>query len=270
MSIFVSKGMRPALTTRRGGGGFASSLPIVGGGGGGGNPDSDDFDGANGSALDAGRWSTFNAGSTGGVTQQDGRYQNLIDDDGGSGNTSLWFGSSQGRYDYQDPGSLSFEYVAHNCGIGQVGDPTTAPAFVSNRFKLCGILVHADGDDPGPDVFTSQSYRGYFVGHRGSTQFTIEAKNNNAGTSNVTDEGADAAPLGRADLRVVGNGDGTINFFYRQPGEGEGDWVAAVVPGFQNPEPFTLANIRVGLVAYKYTEFAANFVGVCDRWERRS
>lgn len=250
----ISRAIRANLRGGRG----AVTVPVIGGGGGGGgNGFDDDFE--TGGTLDPGIWSTYQAGSTGGVTLSGGRYRNLIDDDSGTGNRSLWFGGSQGRFDYQDPGSLSFEFIATNIGIGQLGDSQAAVADTGD-FQLCGILVHVE-------TLATVSYRGYFVGHRGSAPFTIEAKNTSSGTSNVTDEGANFTGANtRMDLRVVGNGDGTVSFYNRAPNSSD-PWTAATAAGFQNPEPFTVG-MRVGLVAYKFDQFAPDFVGTCDAWQK--
>ena len=217
----------------------------------------DDFE--TGGSLDPALWTTYQSGSTGGVTLVSGRYRNLIDDDSGTGNRSLWFNAADGRMDYQTPGSLTFEFIAYNVGIGTLAD-SQAVVPDTGDFQFCGIMVHVE-------TLATVSYRTYLVGHRGGTAFTIEAKNTLNGSSNTTDEGANfTSGATRMDLRVVGNGDGTVSFYNRTALSSD-PWTLGTSAGFQNPEPFGV-NMRVGLVAYKFDEFAADFVGTCDAWER--
>src|SRR5690606_24664780 len=125
-----------------------------------------------------------------------------------------------------------------------------------------------------PDLDATDSAH-LVVGHRGSTAFTVEGKQTRKGWSEVTDEGANAAPQGRADLRLVGLPDRRLRAYWQlpnpQPGTFPDAWKPYAgdgrlpVPG---REPRFPEWVYVGLITYAQGESGLPFVGTADSIER--
>jgi len=218
----------------------------------------DTFDGSG--AMKA-RWTLYDDTSNMTVTQAGGRYHALVDDN--TGDQQLWYLTDQARMDWMLL-TFPFEVIATNIGIGTVGDTQTAnvPGVDTHAspWQFCGVCVHVL-------TMATVSYRLWTVGHRGGTHYTIESKNSLNGANNIADGGADLCPLGRADIRLVGNADSTITPFYRLPGDTTWLGSGAGMPdaGFQSPEPFA-ATANVGLLSYTFGLQSEPFVGTCDAW----
>jgi hypothetical protein len=220
----------------------------------------DNFNGSG--PLNPARWSTYIDAAVPTDTmvpsQTAGRYRKLVDIF--AGDPTLWYNADQARLDYQTL-TFPFEAIAYNVGIGLPGDSQAVPVpgvdMVAEPYAFCGVLIHIP-------TLTTASYRSCVFGHRGPTAYTIEQKNTLTGVSNVVDQGPGVLPLGRGDLRIVGNAPGnTLDFFYRQPGTPP--WVAVTEAGFSNPEPLP-ASVEVGLVTYAFGFPGSDFVGTCDEW----
>jgi len=129
-----------------------------------------------------------------------GRYRaNLIDN---TNDITLHYNSMQGRLDAKLL-SFPFVFIARNIGIGIQKDSQVAHTSNGNSFIFSGVQIHVRD-------FNSLNSSHIVVGHRGRKPFTIEGKNTVDGVSTVDDIGANVVPLGRADIRVVGNVDQSI------------------------------------------------------------
>jgi len=240
--------LRPPAT-----GGLIVRPPGLGGvAPGGGNGFDDDFESAG--ALDPALWTTYQAASVSDVTKSGGLLLYSVEDDGD--NNSLWFGANQGRLDYQSPGAGPWRFEAHDAGAAVLDSPGTPLAFASNEFQLVGIIYH----DP---TLATPTYRGCFAGHRGSTQFTVELKNNNAGSSTTRDEGADVH-AGLIDLAIEKAADGSVTFQRRTGG---GAWVTCTDP---SNIPAVTDDWVVGLTAYMFDGFKRDFTGRLGGWAKVS
>jgi hypothetical protein len=196
------------------------------------------------------------------VARVDGRYRaNLTDNEN---DVTLHFNASQGRLDAKAV-TFPFEVIARNIGIGTQGDSQQAPPPSGEPYVFAGIQVHViDLDEP-----TSSHV---VVGHRGPTAFTIEGKNTVSGDSTVNDAGANVAPNGRADIRIVGNADRTLTVYWQTPNPDPGsqadDWTLyggdGTLPG--SPPPFG-DTVYVGLITYAFGYGGIPFVGTCDAIE---
>lgn len=233
-----------------------------GGGGSGGTPAGsfgDSFDGT-GPLLD---YVTNNADALPDVSRVDGRYRAVLTDN--NGNKTLHFHQDQGRLDARVL-EFPFDYVARNIGIGTLDDSQSAPQ-PNNRsaFVFAGVQVHAlDLED--------RTSSHVVVGHRGNTRFTVEGKNTNSGSSSVNDAGRDVAPLGRVDLRIVGNADRTLTVYYQQPNPSPGtaadSWELYRGTGdLPGPDPAFGDSVYVGLITYAYGNALVPFVGTADSVE---
>ncbi len=218
----------------------------------------DDFSG-NGPLIN---YTTNNATALPGVTRTSGRYRaNLTDN---TGDITLHFNNSQGRLDAKLV-SFPFQYTARNIGIGTQGNSQTAPPGVGSPFIFAGIQVHV------PDL-NSRNSSHIVVGHRGSTYFTVEGKNTVNGASTVNDEGINAAPNGRADLRIVGNADNTLTIYWQAPnltGNSANDsWnlyrSSGELPG---TAPTYDTSVYIGLITYAQGSQGLPFVGTSDAIE---
>jgi hypothetical protein len=219
----------------------------------------DDFAG-DGPLLD---YVTNNAEALPDVARVDGRYRALVTDN--ADDRTLHFFDKQGRLDARLV-AFPFDYVARNVGIGRPDDSQSAPDSDSaETFVFAGVQVH----DPNLDARNSSHV---VVGHRGATTFTVEGKNTCDGTSRVDDAGPGAAPLGRADLRIVGHADGTLSVHFQQPNldhpsapdrwepyRGTGE-----LPG---PAPEYGPTVYIGLITYAAGEAGVPFVGTADAVE---
>jgi len=191
------------------------------------------------------------------VTQTSGRYRANLQSN--TSDITLWFNAFRGRADYQAV-TFPFEIIALNVGIGTVGDSQTAPPTTSTPILFCALNVNFG------TLATNEDWSQLGVGHRGSdATFTLEGKNTISNSSSVTDEGTNAAPLARADLRVVGESN-SLTWYYREPGDvtwilynGTGD-----LPG---TEPTFPDDVFVGLVTYAQNTTGVPFVGTCDSFQ---
>ncbi len=220
--------------------------------------DIDDFAG-NGSLIG---YTTNNPESLPDVARVNGRYRaNLVNN---SGNITLHYNNDQGRLDAKQV-TFPFEVIARNIGIGTQSNSQTAPSPVSNNYIFAGIQVHVlDLQDRNSSHLV--------VGHRGSRVYTVEGKNTIDANSTVDDEGANAVPDGRADIRIVGNADGTLTAYWQQPVlDGSADnWL--LYRGTGNlPSPAQNygagATVYVGLITYAQGGANIPFVGTCDSFE---
>ncbi len=204
-------------------------------------------------------YTTNNPDSLPDVQRVDGRYRaNLVSN---ADNITLHFNQSQGRLDAK-LARFPFVYIARNIGIGTQSDSQTAPAPTGNPYIFCGIQVH----DTDLELRDSSHV---VVGHRGSTHFTIEGKNTLNGSSSVNDDGLNALPLGRADIRVEGTADGTLVVSWQAPNlsldpgndafqlyRGTGE-----LPG---AAPDYGEEVYIGLITYAFELGGVPFVGTCD------
>jgi len=214
---------------------------------------SDDFEG-DGALLD---FVTNNESALPEVTRKNGRYRaNLTSN---ADNITLHFHEDQGRLDAKKL-TFPFEFVARNIGIGTQGDSQTAPSSENNPYNFCGVQVHV------LDLATPSSSH-VVVGHRGSTGFTIEGKNTNAGSSSVNDIGANTVPDGRADIRIVGNEDRTITVYWQTPNttSDSDNWTLYNGTGdLPGTAPTYEQEVYVGLITYAFELTGVPFVGTCD------
>ncbi len=225
--------------------------PVVG-------PLGDNFDGS-GPLVD---YVTNNASALPDVARVDGRYRaNLLDN---TDDRTLHFNGAQGRLDAKAV-TFPFEVIARNVGIGTQADSQSPPPPSGEPYIFAGIQVHVQNlDEP-----TSAHV---VVGHRGPTAFTVEGKNTVNGNSQQNDAGANVAPNGRADLRIVGNGDRTLTVYWQTPNPSPGsqadDWTPyngnGTLPG---TAPAFGDTVYVGLITYAFGFGGVPFVGTCDAIE---
>lgn len=218
----------------------------------------DSFDG-DGPLVD---YVTNNASSLPDVARVAGRYRaNLTDN---SNNITLHFNQNQGRLDAKAL-AFPFEFIARNIGIGTQQDSQVAPTSNGDPYNFSGVQVHV------PDLESRNSSH-VVVGHRGPTGFTIEGKNTVDGASSVNDIGENMAPLGRADIRIVGNEDRTLTVYWQEPnltgGEAPDNWNlyndTGALPG---AAPQYGDSVYVGLITYAFEVGGVPFVGTCDAIE---
>ena len=192
------------------------------------------------------------------VGRIDGRYHAELTDN--AGNQTLHFHGAQGRLDAKLV-TFPFDYVARNIGIGSLSDSQVAPNPAGSTFMFSGIQVHSTDLDAADSAHV-------VVGHRGSTKFTVEGKNTVDGRSVVNDIGANTAPDGRADLRIVGNADRTSTVHWQLPrtdANAVDDWQLYRGTG-QLPGPTADfgASVYIGLITYAYGTGSVPFVGTAD------
>ncbi|WP_456459094.1 hypothetical protein [Reichenbachiella sp.] len=214
---------------------------------------SDDFSG-DGTLID---YVTNNASALPDVSRKNGRYHaNLTSN---TNNITLHYHEDQGRLDAKKL-SFPFEFIARNIGIGTQEDSQTAPTSVNSPYIFCGVQVHVLN-------LETPSSSHVVVGHRGPTAFTIEGKNTSNGSSSVNDIGANTAPDGRADIRIVGNEDHTITVYWQTPNStsGEDDWTLYNGTGdLPGTAPIFEDEVYVGLITYAFELTGVPFVGTCD------
>ncbi len=178
-------------------------------------------------------------------------------------NRTLHFNAAQGRLDAKLV-SFPFDYTARNIGIGTLTNSQNAPDPAGSTFMFSGVQVHTT------DLAAADSAH-VVVGHRGNTKFTIEGKNTVNGNSRVNDVGANTAPTGRADIRIVGNADRTLTVYWQPPNLGPAsndDWQlyrgSGNLPG---PTAAFGPSVYIGLITYAYGSGSVPFVGTADRVE---
>ena len=192
------------------------------------------------------------------VGRVDGRYRAELTDN--AGNKTLHFNQSQGRLDAKLV-SFPFDYVVRNVGIGSLSNSQVAPDPPGSTFMFAGVQVHSTDLDAADSAHV-------VVGHRGNTQFTIEGKNTVDGRSRVNDIGSNTAPSGRADIRIVGNGDRTLTVYCQTPQTAAGtddDWQlyrdTGSLPG---PTAAFGSSVYIGLITYAFETPSGPFVGTAD------
>lgn len=196
------------------------------------------------------------------ITKNSGRYRaNLISN---ANNITLHFNQEQGRLDAALV-SFPFEFIARNIGIGQQNNSQLAPTNSGNSFLFAGVQVHTlDLNSPNSSHVV--------VGHRGGTGFTIEGKNTLNGTSSVNDIGSNEAPLGRADIRIVGNNDHSLTVYWQTPNltpsTQQDAWNLYGTNGsLPGTAPAYGESVYVGLITYAFWSTGLPFVGTCDSVE---
>lgn len=193
------------------------------------------------------------------VARENGRYRAELTDN--ADNKTLHFNDDQGRLDAKLV-TFPFEFIARNIGIGTLSDSQTAPTPENSLYIFAGVQIHVE------DLNSINSAH-VVVGHRGNTYFTIEGKNTVDGDSSVNDIGANTAPDGRADIRVVGAQDQTIIIYWQTPNlEYEttvDDWQlyndTGDLPGIA---PEFGETVYVGLITYAFGSNGVPFAGTCD------
>ena len=218
---------------------------------------SDDFSG-DGALLN---FITNNESDLPDISRVGGRYRaNLTDN---TSDMTLHFNNMQGRLDAKRL-SFPFEFIARNIGIGTQAD-SQAPRRENGSVIFAGVQVHVLD-------LNSRNSSHIVVGHRGGTQFTIEGKNTVDGVSSVDDMGADIAPDGRADIRVVGHSDKTISIYWQLPNQVNDNW--QLYNGYDSGNgrlpgvaPIYDADVYVGLITYAQNTADIPFVGTCDAIE---
>lgn len=207
-------------------------------------------------------YTTNNASALPEVGRVGGRYHAGLTDN--TGNVTLHYHGDQGRLDARLL-EFPFDITVRNIGIGTVSDSQTAPAATGNPYLFAGVQVHV------PDLDDTNSSH-VVVGHRGGTHFTIEGKNTRNGSSSVNDAGANIAPDGRADIRIVGTPDRTLLVSWQVPNPDPGNqadaWIAyrgdGVLPGLAPTYP---KSVYVGLITYAFGSTGVPFVGTADAIE---
>lgn len=205
---------------------------------------------------------TNNATAIPDVSRVSGRYNAKLLSN--ASDVTLHYNQSQGRIDARKL-SFPFEAIARNMEIGTVADSQMAAPGGGNYFNLAGIQVHVLD-------FESRNSAHIVVGHSGTANFSIEGKSTLDGVSTWDNEGADVAPLGRADLRVVGNADRTITVYWQAPNADpaaqKDDWKPYRGTGtLSGPAPEFGPEVYVGLITYAAGQPGVPFVGTCDSFE---
>jgi hypothetical protein len=204
-------------------------------------------------------YTTNNPNALPDVKRSNGRYRaNLTSN---YDEITLHFHGSQGRLDAKLV-CFPFEYVARNIGIGTQSNSQQAPPPTKDPYLFAGIQVHvADLDERNSSHIV--------VGHRGGAHYTIEGKNTVWGSSSVNDIGAYTVPDGRADIRIVGNAQRQLTFYWQTPNSNPGatsdNWTLYNGTGkFPGTPPTFGAQVYIGLITYAFLETGVPFVGTCD------
>lgn len=195
------------------------------------------------------------------VGRVDGRYRAEVTDN--TDDKTLHYHDAQGRLDAKLV-TFPFDYVARNIGIGSIGDSQVAPNPPQSTYIFAGVQVHTTDLDAADSAHV-------VVGHRGDTRFTVEGKNTVGGVSRVDDAGANIAPAGRADIRIVGNADRTLTVYWQTPNLDPNTLDAwqlyrgtGSLPG---PTASFGPSVYVGLITYAFSTLRGPFVGTADAVE---
>lgn len=193
------------------------------------------------------------------ISRNNGRYLAELTDN--EDDKTLHFNNAQGRLDAKEL-SFPFEFIARNIGIGTLEDSQTAPTPTSSMYIFCGVQVHVSDLD-------SYNSAHVVVGHRGNTYFTIEGKNTIDGNSSVNDIGANTVPSGRADIRIVGSDNRTLQVYWQTPNLDyetvEDDWTLYNDTGnLPGTAPTFGESVYVGLITYAFGFNGVPFAGTCD------
>ncbi|WP_109098810.1 hypothetical protein [Aquimarina sp. AU58] len=218
----------------------------------------DDFEGT-GPLVD---YITNNATVLPNVSRSSGKYHAVLDDN--TNNQTLHFNEEQGRLDAKLV-TFPFEFIARNIGIGTIADSQTAPIHSDTQYNFSGIQVHVED-------FNSINSSHVVIGHRGTRRFTIEGKNTVNGVSSVDDIGIDMVPLGRADIRIIGDENNELTFYWQQPNltsnSTSDEWIlyngTGKLPG---TAPSYDSKVYIGLITYAFGNAGIPFVGTCDAIE---
>lgn len=192
------------------------------------------------------------------VGRVDGRYRAELTDN--TDNVTLHFHGDQGRLDAKLV-TFPFDYTVRNIGIGTLADSQVAPNPSGAAYIFAGVQVHSTDLDEATSAHV-------VVGHRENTKFTIEGKNTRDGSSSVNDIGANVVPDGRADIRIVGNPDGTMYVYWQTPNFGDpADDVWQLYGGtglLPGSSPGFGDSVYIGLITYAYGSNGVPFVGTAD------
>lgn len=133
---------------------------------------------------------------------------------------------------------------------------------------------HYGSNVTGPD---SRNSAQIVVGHSDTVGFTVEGKNTVNAVSVFDTAGANVLPLGRADLRIVGNANRTLTVYWQAPNPSPGiqadNWTPSLgsmgagsgnLPG---PAPVFGNDVYIGLTTYAAGTDGVSFVGTCDSVE---
>ena len=191
---------------------------------------------------------TYNASGSGvTVDLVDGEYRSSIA--GGDASGSTWFESSEGRLDYLTM-TGDFDVVAENVGL--------LSGATAEDYQFCGLICW----------LSANNYEFAVAGNRGSTTSTVEYKATVASASYQDDTGTDSITSHRCDFRVTRSGS-TVTFYYRQVGQGDGDWITLPHSSLTARVSFGTGPLRVGIVTYGFS-FVEAFTAGCDLIDVRS
>lgn len=216
----------------------------------------DAFDGSG--ALD--NFQTIGAADLPDVSEAAGRYLAEVDDN--TGNVTTFLDGDTGRFDYRWI-AFPFDFTYRNIGVGVSAAATqTAPTYTTeDPYLFAGGHVNADPDNP-----TDLSQH-FVVGLRGSTSFagqgrTIEGKTTASASSSINSLNSNATDVltgTRADIRIKGNADNSIQYFWSEPGAES--WSEHTMPGSAPSWPDVVA---VGIITYAFGTDLVPFVGTAD------
>ncbi|MCG8671315.1 MAG: PKD domain-containing protein [Pseudomonadales bacterium] len=210
---------------------------------------------------------TNNANALPDVKEVSGRYRaNLTNN---ANDITLHYNFAQGRLDAWQT-RFPFEFIARNIGIGSVNNSQSSHPYTNFAFNFAGIQVHSLS-------LNSPNSAHLVVGHRGEiARQTIEAKNTVNGVSSVNDIGSNRLRNTRADLRVVGDRNGQLRFYWQEPNFNEDkeltdNWIAydgsGLAPGAQANFGGEGDSVYVGLITYAFGSRGIPFVGTADSIE---
>lgn len=189
-----------------------------------------------------------------------GRYQAVLVNN--AGEATLHFNGLRGRLDAKRV-RFPFVYIARNIGIGTVANSQLAPSAAGSPYIFAGVQVKNISNNDSAHIV---------IGHRGGTGFTIEGKNTIFPSSSVDDDGANALPLGRGDIRVEGTAAKQLRIQWQAPNlsgdPGLDAWIdyrgSRLLP---SPAPTFEDEVLIGLITYAQGTTGVPFVGTCDSVE---